>query len=117
LKRKVPKRWSDAAAEAFLDQDLSKADLTPFRSARCEFDGRVKAGYRATAQLNKRLPESLLDAVKQRASARGISYRRFSREAVEHAPANLGKSRRHAWGCFDPCWGNTHPFVLYHCGK
>jgi predicted DNA binding CopG/RHH family protein len=40
-----------------------------------------------------RLPASLLDAVKRRASARGIPYTRFIREAVEHALAALRKSR------------------------
>jgi predicted DNA binding CopG/RHH family protein len=86
MKRKVPKLRSDAAAEAFLDQDLSNLDFSQFRPTRFEFE-------KKTAQLNMRLPESLLDAVKRRASARGIPYTRFIREAVEHALANPAKPR------------------------
>jgi predicted DNA binding CopG/RHH family protein len=86
MKRKVPKLRSDAAAEGFLDQDLSDLDCSQFRPARFEFE-------KKTAQLNMRLPASLLDAVKRRASARGIPYTRFIREAVEHALAAPRKSR------------------------
>jgi predicted DNA binding CopG/RHH family protein len=86
MKRKVPKLRTDAAAEAFLDQDLSDLDFSQFRPTRFEFE-------RKTAQLNMRLPVSLLDAVKQRASARGIPYTRFIREAVELALAEPPKSR------------------------
>jgi predicted DNA binding CopG/RHH family protein len=46
-----------------------------------------------TAQLNMRLPASLLDAVKRRASSRGIPYTRSIREAVEHALAAPRTSR------------------------
>jgi predicted DNA binding CopG/RHH family protein len=40
-----------------------------------------------------RVPASLLDAVKRRASARGMPYTRFICEAVEHALAGPRKSR------------------------
>jgi predicted DNA binding CopG/RHH family protein len=46
-----------------------------------------------TAQLNMRLPKPLLEAVKKRASARGIPYTRFIREAVEMALARPEKLR------------------------
>ncbi len=86
MKRKVPKLRSDAAADAFLDQDLSNLDFSQFRPARLEFE-------KKTAQLNMRPPALLLVAVKQRALARGIPYTRFIREAVEHALAEPRKPR------------------------
>ena len=87
MKRKVPKLRSDREAEQFLEQDLSDLDFSQFRSVRFEFE-------KKTAQLNMRLPESLLRAVKQRSSARGIPYTRFVREALELAlaQAQRGKS-------------------------
>jgi len=48
---------------------------------------------RKTAQLNMRLPAGLLNAVKQRAAARGMPYTRFVREAVEAALATPDKAR------------------------
>lgn len=66
-KRKVPELKTDAAAGAFLEQDLSDLDFAQFRPIRFEFE-------RKTAQLNMRLPAGLLEAVKQRAAARGMPY-------------------------------------------
>jgi predicted DNA binding CopG/RHH family protein len=48
MKRKAPKLRGDAAAEGFLDQDLSDLDCSQFRPARFEFE-------KKTAQLNMRL--------------------------------------------------------------
>jgi len=78
MKRKVPKFRSDREAKAFLDQDLSEVDFAQFKPARFEFE-------KKTARVNMRLPETLLDAVKKRASARNIPYQRFIREALERA--------------------------------
>ena len=78
MKRKVPEFRTDEEAEAFLEQDLSDLDFKQFRSVRFEFEKKA-------AQINMRLPRSLLDAVKRRASARGIPYTRFIREALEMA--------------------------------
>lgn len=86
MKRKVPRLKSDAAVEAFLDQDLSNLDFSQFHPTRFEFE-------KKTAQLNMRLPASLLDAVRRRASARGIPYTRLIREAVEHVLAQPLKPR------------------------
>ncbi|HEY1933070.1 MAG TPA: CopG family antitoxin [Acetobacteraceae bacterium] len=86
MNRKLPRLRTDAAAEAFLNQDLSGLDFSQFRPTRFEFE-------KKTAQLNMRLPASLLFAVKQRAAARGIPYTRFIREAVEHALAEPRKTR------------------------
>lgn len=78
MKRKVPVLKTDEEAEAFLEQDLSDLDFSQFKPLRFEFE-------RKQAQLNMRLPQGLLDAVKARANARGIPYTRFVREALERA--------------------------------
>ena len=87
MKKKIPTFRSDAAAERFVEEaDLSEYDLSALRPTRFEFE-------KKTAQLNMRLPKPLLEAVKKRASARGIPYTRFIREAVEIALARPGKQR------------------------
>jgi predicted DNA binding CopG/RHH family protein len=91
MKRKVPRLKSDAAVDAFLNQDLSDLDFSQFHSTR--FDGRVEPNHEVLVELNMRLPASLLDAVKRRASARGIPYTRLIREAVEHVLAQPLKPR------------------------
>ena len=79
MKKTIPRFESDAEAEHFVDTaDLSEYDLSGLRPTRFEFE-------KKTAQLNMRLPASLLDAVKKRALARGIPYTRLIREAVETA--------------------------------
>jgi predicted DNA binding CopG/RHH family protein len=78
MPRKVPKLATDEEAEAFLDQDLADLDFSQFRPVQFEFE-------RKAAQLNMRLPPALLEAVKERARARGIPYTRFVREALEIA--------------------------------
>jgi predicted DNA binding CopG/RHH family protein len=79
-KRRVPRLKSDAAAEVFLAGDLSGLDFTQFKRVRFEFE-------KKTARVNMRLPETLLKAVKARASARRIPYQRFIRESLERAVA------------------------------
>jgi predicted DNA binding CopG/RHH family protein len=79
MKKKIPTFKTDAEAEHFVETaDLAEYDLSGLRPMRFEFE-------KKTAQLNMRLPSSLLEAVKKRASARGIPYTRFIREAVENA--------------------------------
>ena len=78
MKRKVPRLTTDAEAEAFLEQDLSDLDFTQFKPVRFEFE-------KKSARVNMRLPQTLLDAVKARAHARGIPYQRLIREALEQA--------------------------------
>jgi predicted DNA binding CopG/RHH family protein len=80
MKRKVPRLTTDAEAEAFLEQDLSDLDFTQFKPVRFEFE-------KKSARVNMRLPQTLLDAVKARAQARGIPYQRLIREALEQAVA------------------------------
>lgn len=84
MKRKVPDLRTDEEAEAFIEQDLSDLDFSQFKPLRFEFE-------RKEAQLNMRLPQRLLDAVKARANARGIPYTRFVREVLEQA---VGTPRR-----------------------
>ena len=87
MKPKIPTFRTDAEAERFVDTaDLSDYDLSGLTQVRFEFE-------KKTAQLNMRLPEALLNAVKERAAARGIPYTRFVREAVEQALARPEKRR------------------------
>lgn len=79
MKKKIPTFKSDTAAEAFVDTaDLTEYDLSGAKPVRFEFE---KKG----ARVNMRLPEPLLEAVKNKARARGIPYQRFIREALEQA--------------------------------
>ena len=75
--RKVPKFATDEEAEAFLEQDLSDLDLSQFKPFKFEFSPKA-------AQLNMRLPEALLEAVKTKAKAQGIPYTRYIRQLLEH---------------------------------
>jgi predicted DNA binding CopG/RHH family protein len=77
-KRKVPRLRTDAEAEAFLARDLSDLDFAQFKTVRFEFE-------RKDGQINMRVPKPLLNAVKDRARARGIPYTRFIREILERA--------------------------------
>jgi predicted DNA binding CopG/RHH family protein len=77
-KRKVPRLRTDAGAEAFLARDLSDLDFAQFKTVRFEFE-------RKDGQINMRVPKPLLNAVKDRARARGIPYTRFIREILERA--------------------------------
>jgi predicted DNA binding CopG/RHH family protein len=87
MKKTIPTFKTDAEAERFVDTaDLSEYDLSGLTPVRFEFE-------KKTAQLNMRLPKSLLEAVKKRSSARGIPYTRFIREAVEMALARPEKPR------------------------
>lgn len=76
MARKVPDFKTDAEAEDFLDQDLSDLDFSQFKPVRFEFE-------RKSAQLNMRVPQPLLEAVKDRTKARGIPYTRYIRHLME----------------------------------
>ncbi len=78
MPRRVPRLRTDEEAEAFLEQDLSDLDFAQFKPIRFEFEPK-------SAQLNMRLSQSLLEAIKARAEARGIPYTRLVREALETA--------------------------------
>ena len=77
--KSFPEFKSDAEAEAFVENaDLTAYDLSNFTPVRFEFE-------KKTAQVNLRMPEGLVKAIKDRAKARGIPYQRFIREALEKA--------------------------------
>ena len=87
MKKKIPTFKSDAEAERFVaTADLSKYDLSGLKPVQFEFE-------KKSAQLNMRVPQGLLDAVKQRSAVRGIPYTRFIREAVESALSRPQKTR------------------------
>ena len=75
--RRVPHFKTDEEAEAFLEQDLSDLDFSQFKPSPFEFTPKA-------AQLNMRLPEALLEAVKSKAKAQGIPYTRYIRHLLEH---------------------------------
>ena len=79
MEKKIPALKTDKDAEAFVaDADLTEYDLSGATPVRFEFEKKA-------ARVNMRLPQSLLDAVKDRARRRGIPYQRFIREALERA--------------------------------
>jgi predicted DNA binding CopG/RHH family protein len=67
---------TDEEAEAFLMQDLSDLDFSQFKRHHFEFE-------KKEAQVNMRVPRPLLDAVKDRAKARGMPYTRYIRMLME----------------------------------
>ena len=74
--RKVPVMRTDADAEAFLAEDLSDLDFSQFKPMHFEFE-------KKEAQVNMRVPQPLLEAVKSKAEARGIPYTRYIRMLME----------------------------------
>jgi len=57
-------------------QDLSDLDMSQFKRHHFEFE-------KKEAQVNMRVPQSLLDSVKDRAKAYGIPYTRYIRMLME----------------------------------
>ncbi|MEI6873351.1 MAG: CopG family antitoxin [Verrucomicrobiota bacterium] len=87
MKKKIPTFKSDREVERFVDTaDLSKYDLSGLTPVKFEFE-------KKSAQLNMRVPEALLEAVKKRSAVRGIPYTRFIREAMESALSLPDKAR------------------------
>lgn len=75
----LPTFRTDKEAEDFVDNaDLTEYDLSGGRFVRFEL-------RRKDRQVNLRMPQDMLDAVKARAKARDIPYQRFIREAIEKA--------------------------------
>lgn len=88
--QKTPKSFpvfqTDEEAERFVDTaDLSNYDFSQFRPVTFEFASKA-------AQINMRVPQPLLDAVKNRAKARGIPYTRYIRELMERDIRQPGKN-------------------------
>jgi predicted DNA binding CopG/RHH family protein len=79
MTKPLPSLTSDAAAARFVDSaDLTQFDLSAMQPHSFEFAPKSR-------QINMRMPEPLLDAVKARAAERGMSYQRFIRQALEEA--------------------------------
>lgn len=79
MKKKFPEFKSDAEAENFLDKaDLSEYDISDMLPTRFELRRKDKT-------VSLRLPEPLLEAVRDSASKMGIPYQRFMRLAIENA--------------------------------
>ncbi len=79
MKKTLPNLTTDAEASAFVETaDLSQYDLSGMVPNTFEFSPKGK-------QVNMRLSEQLLTAVKTAAAARGMSYQRFIRQALERA--------------------------------
>ena len=79
MKKKIPTFKTDRETERFTDTaDLSDYDLSGARPVRFEFE-------KKDARVNMRLPQALLEALKERAKQRGIPYQRLIREALERA--------------------------------
>ena len=74
--RRAPRLSTDEEAKAFLDQELSDLDFRQFKASQLEYERK-----------DGRLPQPMLDAVKQQARARGIPYQRLVRKAIEKALA------------------------------
>ena len=87
MKKKIPTFKTDEEAARFVETaDLSKYDLSGLKPVMFEFE-------KKSAQLNMRVPEGLLKAVKKRSAMRGIPYTRFIREAMESALSLPDKAR------------------------
>ena len=77
--KELPNLHTDKEAEAFIEQaDLTEYDISGFTPMHYELQ-------RKTKQVNIRMPDALLEAVKAEAEARHIPYQRFIREAIERA--------------------------------
>ena len=75
--KQFPRFNTDEEAERFVETaDLTEYDFSQFKPAQFEFEPKA-------AQLNMRIPQSLLDALRARAKKRGIPYTRYIREIIE----------------------------------
>lgn len=74
----MPSLANDANAERFVaEADLASYDLSRFKPMGFEFEPKAAA-------LNMRLPQNLLDALKRKASAKGMPYTRYVRLLLEN---------------------------------
>jgi predicted DNA binding CopG/RHH family protein len=79
MKKRIPTFTTDKEAEDYVSTtDFSEYDLSGGQVMRFEMKRKDKT-------VNLRLPEQLLEAVRQRAASAGIPYQRFIRLALERA--------------------------------
>lgn len=77
--RTLPKLKSDREAEEFLaSADLTEFDFSEFQQMNFEFEAK-------SARINMRVPENLLDRIKQVADDKKIPYTRYIRQLLEAA--------------------------------
>ena len=70
---------TDQKAEDFVDNtDISKYDFSEFKIVKYEFEPK-------NTTINLRLPEKLLEAIKEKAKKSGLPYTRFIRLILEKA--------------------------------
>lgn len=77
-------KTDQAAIEEVENIDLSEYDLSGFKPVRFEFEKKA-------ATLNMRIPQSLLDAVKTKARAKGVPFTRYVRMLIEQDLAAVRK--------------------------
>ena len=87
--RKVPVFKTDEEAEAFLEQDLSDLDFSQFKPMHFEIKPKEK-------NINLRISEGLLEAVRENAKREGVPYQRYIRLALERAVAAPARSKAKA---------------------
>ena len=79
MKKKFPEFKTDAEAEEFVaTADLSEFDFSDMKPMRFELRRKDKS-------VSLRLPEQLLDEVRNTAKRAGMPYQRFIRMAIERA--------------------------------
>jgi predicted DNA binding CopG/RHH family protein len=77
MKKTWPELNSDKDAEDFVDTaDLTEYDFSQMVPASFEFSKKAAA-------LNMRLPQTLLDAVKDKARSKGLPFTRYVRMLIE----------------------------------
>ncbi|MGI8554338.1 MAG: CopG family antitoxin [Dehalococcoidia bacterium] len=87
MKKKIPAFETDKQAQDFVDTaNLSEYDLSGGTPIQFEFEAK-------TAHVNMRVPQPLLDAVKERARIRGIPYTRFIRQLMEREVSQPAKPK------------------------
>lgn len=76
-KKPWPTLPTDEAADAFVtNADLSQYDWSAAEPVRYEFE-------RKAAAFNMRLPQALLDAMKNKAASKGVPFTRYVRMLIE----------------------------------
>jgi predicted DNA binding CopG/RHH family protein len=88
--KKLPALKTDEAAEKFVAKsDLTTYDLSGMVPVRFEF-------LPKTERVNMRLPEDLLNTVKNLAAQEGVPYQRYIRLALERAVTERKRSKAKA---------------------
>ena len=79
ISKKFSSFGTNQKTEDFVDNaDLSKYDFSEFKTVKYEFEPK-------NTTINLRLPEKLLEAIKEKAKKSGLPYTRFIRLILEKA--------------------------------